>query len=424
MSCARPLSNAALVADVLVLGAGASGLMAAREAARRGLAVTILERAGRPGRKLALSGGGKANFTNRSVTTCDYLCRPDGEFCAPALSAFPPRAMLDLVAAWCLPVQERDHGRLFLAVPAQRLVQALTSDCAAAGCRLLCGCDVSGLRHDGRTFVTDTSRGQWRARAVILALGSPAWPAAGGTATGWELARGLGHAPTPPRPALTPFLLDPAHPLARALRGLAGVSLPARLALAAATAEDNNAIPASSGARTLDDDLLITHDGLSGPLALGASLFWREGMSLCLDFLPDENVERLLDTAGGGRTPRALLRGRLPQRLLDALWPMPEARRKIAELSRAARHGLAHALQNVCLEPAGLGGLERAEVCSGGVPVSELDARSMESRLMPGLHITGELLDVTGRLGGYNLHWAWASGVSAGRAVLAAPAAC
>lgn len=414
MSCARPLSNAALVADVLVLGAGASGLMAAREAARRGLAVTILERAGCPGRKLALSGGGKANFTNRSVTTRDYLCRPDGAFCAPALAAFPPRAMLDLVAAWGLLVEERDHGRLFLTVPAQRLVQALISDCAAAGCRLLCGCDVSALRHDGRVFVADTSRGQWCARAVILALGSPAWPAAGGTATGWELARGLGHAPTPPRPVLAPFLLDPAHPLAHVLRDLAGVSLPARLTLATDTTE----------ARTFDDDLLITHDGLSGPLALGASLFWRKGTSLCLDFLPDEDVERLLDAAGGGRTPRALLRGRLPQRLLDTLWPMPEARRKIAELSRAARHGLAHALQNVCLVPAGLGGLERAEVCSGGVPVSELDARSMESRLVPGLHITGELLDVTGRLGGYNLHWAWASGVSAGRAVLTAPAAC
>lgn len=392
-----------------MLGAGASGLVCAAEAGRRGLRVLLLERGPGPGRKLAASGGGRANFSNRSVTPADYLCRPDPQFCAPALAALRHGDVLRRMRDWRLPVEERDHGRLFLTVPALRLVRALEEECAAHGCRLACGAEARGVCRENGGFAVECANGAWRARALVLALGSPAWPSAGGSHAGWRLAASLGHRLVPARPALVPLRLSETTPLGAALRGLAGISLPARLSLAEGM---------DGTRRSFEDDLLFTHTGLSGPLILGASLFWRDGEPLELDLLPGADVEALLD-AGGGRTARGTLRGYLPQRLLDAVLPEELASRKAAELSRAARREIASTLHALTLVPAGTEGLARAEACSGGVDTAEVDSRSMESRLVPHLHITGELLDVTGRLGGYNLHWAWASGLAAGRSVLA-----
>ncbi|MDE7240709.1 aminoacetone oxidase family FAD-binding enzyme [Desulfovibrio sp.] len=395
--------------DVIVLGAGASGLACAAEAARRGLRVLLLERGPRPGRKLAVSGGGRANFSNRSVTPEDYLCPSGPQFLRPALKALPPEAVLQRMRDRGLPVEERDHGRLFLTVPALRLVRALEADCAGAGCRLVCGAEARAVQREGGGFAVECGDGVWRARALVLALGSPAFPQAGGTQAGWRMAASLRHTLSPARPALVPLRLPEAAPLGAALRGLAGISLNCRLTLPDA---------ADGTRRSFEDDLLFTHTGLSGPLILGASLFWRDGHDLVLDLLPGENVEALLD-GGGGRTPRGILRGLLPQRLVDAVLPPALASRKAAELSRGGRREIASALQALTLRPMGTEGLARAEACSGGVDTAEVDARTMESRLVPHLHIVGELLDVTGRLGGYNLHWAWASGLAAGRAVLA-----
>lgn len=392
------------VFDVLILGAGASGLTCAAEAARRGLSVLLLERGPRAGRKLAVSGGGKANFSNRSVTPGDYLCRPEPEFCRPALEGLPPGTVLGRMRAWRLPVEERDHGRLFLTVPALRLVRALEGECAAHGCRLACGAEVRAVRREGDGFAVEAGERLWRGRALVLALGSPAWPKAGGTPAGWRMAASLGHRLAPARPALVPLRLAPDS----GLRGLAGISLTCRVTVA-------NGVDGST--RSFEDDLLFTHAGLSGPLALTASLFWRPGQALEFDLLPGHAAEALLD-AGGSRTARGILRELLPQRLLDAVLPPELARRKAAELSRAARREIASAIHALRVIPACTDGLDKAEVCAGGVDTAEVDAHSMESRLVPGLHILGELLDVTGRLGGYNLHWAWASGTAAGRAVL------
>ena len=393
--------------DVLVLGAGAAGLTCALEAGRRGLGVLLLEAGPRPGRKLAVSGGGRANFSNRSVTAADYLCRPDPAFPGPALAAVTPEDMLRRMRAWRLPVEERDHGRLFLTVPARRLVRALEGACAAHGCRLACHAAVRAVERAEGAFVVHAAGRRWRGRALVLALGSPAWPAAGGSYAGWHLAASLGHRVVPARPALVPLRLSGETPLGAALRGLAVISVPARLTLS----------PQEGGVqRSFEDDLLFTHTGLSGPLTLGASLFWREGQPLELDLLPGHDTMALLD-AGGARTPRSLLRGLLPQRLLDAVLPPELARRKTAEPSRAARREVTAALHALRVTPSGTEGLNRAEACAGGVDTAEVEPSSMESRLVPGLFIIGELLDVTGRLGGYNLHWAWASATLAGRAV-------
>ena len=393
---------------MLVLGAGAAGLTCAAEAGRRGLSVLLLERGPRPGRKLAVSGGGKANFSNRSVTPADYLCGPDAGFCRPALEALPPEAVVRRMRARGLPVEERDHGRLFLTVPALRLVAALEKECAAASCRLACEAAVRAVRHAEGGFaveVTDSAGAEriWHGRALVLARGSPAWPQIGASHAGWRVASSLGHTVAPARPALVPLRL----PEDSGLRGLAGISLPCRVTLPDTVV---------GCAHTFEDDLLFTHTGLSGPLALTASLFWREGDPLALDLLPGQDTEALLD-AGGSRTARGILRELLPQRLLDAVLPAELAQRKAAELSRAARREIASAIHALHVTPAGTEGLHKAEACAGGVDTAEVDPHTMESRLVPGLFLIGELLDVTGRLGGYNLHWAWASAMAAGRAV-------
>lgn len=388
-------------ADVLVLGAGASGLICAREAAGRGLRVTVLERGAVPARKLAISGGGKANFTNRRVTPQDYRCDgPDGTaFCAPALRAFAPAAIQRLIRQWRLPFEEREHGQLFLTVPAQKMVQALLADCRQRGCRILCNNPVETLTFSEGMFEAHTQEGVWHAPAAVLAMGSPAWPQAGGSGHGYRLAQQLGHSLVLPRPALTPLLLPQGHHFT----SLSGISLPVRIA---------------AGARQWQDHLLFTHGGLSGPAALKASLFWESGMQIFVNFLPDHQFKALLDAPEAGKqTARALLGRLLPQRLADALLPQESARKKIAELSRATRDSLVEAVHAYSLLPAGTAGLKKAEACGGGVQTAEIDPQTMQSRLCPGLFITGEMLDVTGLLGGYNLHWAWASGMAAGRAL-------
>lgn len=405
-------TNTAARADVIILGAGASGLFCAREAAGRGLRVLLLERAAVPGRKLAVSGGGKANFTNRTVSPQDYYCCQGREFCGPALASFTPEDMLRLMRGWNLPVEERAHGQLFLTVPAQRLVQALVRDCRERGCRLLCDAPASGVRVADECFQVEAGGKLWHGKALVLALGSPAWPQVGGSGMGYRLAQSLGHTVIAPRPALAPLRLSADDAADAALLELAGVSLPVRISLP--DIEHGN-----GAACVWDDDLLFTHEGLSGPAALKASLFWREGATLRVDFLPGRNVEALLDAPQAGRqSARALLSRHLPQRLADALLPAALARRKIAELSRSARRGIAAAVQARDLRPSGTAGLKKAEVCAGGVDTCEIDPHSMRSLLLPNLHIIGELLDVTGLLGGYNLHWAWASGMAAGRNIL------
>lgn len=458
MSNAAP-SPAPSRTDVLVVGAGPAGLMCAREAAGRGLRVLVLEQAPLPGRKLVVSGGGKANFSNRRISPLHYRCG-DPAFCGPALKAFSPAVMERLAAAWGLPTEERAHEQLFLTVPARNLLHCLLDDLRARGGELRLRQRVLAVRRTADGFDAATDNGVVHARAVVLAAGSPAWPQAGGSAAGFALAQALGHRLVPAFLALTPLILPPdalAAPVAtgesrppapdaprradgsrrlppaarpaktpprqdmpRAATGpardgetLAGISLPVRISLPEAGLP-----PALARDPIWKDDLLLTHEGLSGPAALKASLFWEEGMPLAVDFLPDMSFRALLDDpAAGRRTPFSLLRRHLPQRLAERLLPPELARRRAAELSRTAREALCAAIHARRFLPSGRADFRKAEVCGGGVDVHEVDPRRMESRLVPGLYLIGEMLDVTGLLGGYNLHWAWASGMAAGRAV-------
>lgn len=393
--------------DVIILGAGASGLFCAREAARRGLRILLLEGGDRAGLKLCLSGGGRANFTNLDVGQRHYRCSRS-RFCLPALKGFTPRQMIDLVAGeWGLPYEEREHGQLFLTVAARRLRDALLEDCRAAGCRLVCLAPVSHAWRDGEDFCVAAGDGLWKARGLAVALGGPAWPQAGATDTALRLARSFGHEVIPPRPALTPLRMPVDWPSAEAAcKALAGISLPVRIDL-------------PQSALTHDgwtDSLLFTHDGISGPAVLKASLFWEEGEILRLDFTPEIDVEALLDAPENARTQAlTVVRRLMPQRLAQALTPRDLCRRNCAELSRTHRRRIAAAIQRRTVIPAALAGFPRAEAAAGGVGLAHINPKTMESALVPRLWFMGEALDVTGLLGGYNLHWAWASALAAAR---------
>ena len=386
--------------------------MCAREASAHGLDVALLERAPSPGRKLCISGGGKANFTNRRLAAHHYACA-DPAFCEPALDAFTPQDMERLVHGWGLPVEERAHGQLFLTVPAKRLLDALVQDCRRQGCALHCQTDVHDVvpLPDGAGFEVGTSQGLWRCRRLVLALGSPAWPQCGATGSGFRLAQALGHRLVEHAPALAPFRMAPGW----LDDNLAGISLPVRIGLPQA---------GLSADPVWQDDLLFTHDGISGPASLKASLFWRPGQEVALDFLPGNDLAALLDGPGQGKqTPRGLLRRLLPNASRDEETLAAVSANVSANLlglgNAATPLGIqaARRMARNCGGPAGLAGLKKAEACRGGVDTRQVDPYSLQSTVRENLWIVGELLDVTGLLGGYNLHWAWASGMAAGRAL-------
>lgn len=410
-------------ADVLILGAGAAGLLCARTAARRGRKVVLLDHAPTPGRKIAVSGGGKANFTNLHMDARHFIGHDEhlADFCEPVLNAFGPRAVMALLSEHGLAWEEREHGQLFGLEKATLLVDALVRDCQKAGCLFVLGHSIEAIEHTTRGFVVRATRegnkgttketaetparearnkGGARtitAASLVLALGSSAWPQVGASDAGAHWARHLGHHVHPFRPVLAPLHMPALWPL----QGLSGISLKVRL-------------------RTRDyervDDLLFTHSGISGPVTLQLSCRWQPGQEIIMDFLPHTRFDALLDAPENGKLlVRTLLCRHMPQRLAEALLPEDLSRRKVAELSRAARTALRDAVHSHRVIPAGHDGLRRAEAAAGGVSTAQINAWSMESLLTPGLFVVGELLDVTGHLGGYNLHWAWASGYMGGQ---------
>lgn len=391
-------------ADLLVLGAGASGLMAALTAARRGLSVTVLEASPTAGRKLAACGGGRANFGNRQLDAGHYLCDSSPNFCLPALAAFNNRIMPELLAKWQIPWEERAMGRCFLKVPAQKLVTALQGAGKRHGCRFVFGHKAETIEKSGRDYLVRANGVDFRASSLILALGSPAAPALGSTAAGYSLAKSLGHHVNPPAPALVPLLWQEVE--LKKFGALAGTAFSGSVAVL----ENEDKIVEFA------DDILFTHKGLSGPAILNASLYWRRNMALKIDFLPEKNFEKMLDEGEKlNRTPRALLKEVLPQRLADVILPENLCRKRIARISRRDRKLLAKCVHKMIFTPKCSGGMRTAEICRGGVATGQIDPQSLESRLQPNLFIVGEMLDVAGQLGGYNLHWAFASGYCAGQ---------
>ena len=417
------LRMAAIYYDTIVLGAGASGLVCGSTAAARGKTVLIIDQGAKPAQKLAVTGGGKCNLTNKTMRVEDFAGE-NPAFCRSALARFTPRHLLDWIESEKVAVEEREEGQIFCQRSAKDMINLLTGQCNTHGCRMALGEKILSVEpsEGGSRFLVRTSANVYAAQSVVIATGGPAWPQVGGTGTGYELARAFGHRIVSIRPALTGLTLPDDWVLA----GLAGISLPATIRLKKKDSLAAGEKPAKKHQQGMPVDgvvannlpLLFTHKGISGPAALQASLYWRKGDSLIIDFLPSLPLADLLTAPDAGKTlTRNLLRRHLPARLSDMLTTPEVAEKKTAEISRQQREQLFSLIHNHEVIPTGTEGFAKAEVTAGGVSTEDISSRSMESKRVPGLFFCGEVLDITGRLGGYNLHWAFASGHAAGENV-------
>lgn len=384
--------------DVVIIGAGASGLLCASECGKRGRSVLVLDHGGRTGAKVRVSGGGRCNFTNLNVSAEHYRSQ-NPHFCKSALAQFTPRDILSLVEKHRVPYYEKEAGQLFCVRTSRDITDLLERECRDAGVELRLKCRVLHLAKKGR-FLLRTDQGEVSSDALVIATGGLSYAGLGASGFGHEAARSFGLAVTPLAPALAPFVFSAGD---RQRYGpLAGVSFEAEIAC---------------GKSRHRGGVLFTHKGLSGPAALQASLAWRPGSPLSVNLLPALDIPGLFASRRTGKilVPN-LLAEHLPKRFvqvwcghaLGELKPMNQTPDK--ELKRIA--GLLSAWTFV---PAGTEGYATAEVTSGGVDTDELSSKTMEAKRVPGLYFIGEVVDVTGELGGYNLHWAWASGFAAGQ---------
>ncbi len=396
--------------DVLILGAGAAGLMAAIEAGKRGRRTLVLDHADRPGKKILISGGGRSNFTNLNTAPENFLSE-NPHFARSALARYTPHDFIALVEKHAIPYHEKTLGQLFCDRSAHDIVNLLTRECAAANVTLQLETTVQSVTRNTTSFEVETSTGTIHAESVIVATGGLSIPKIGATGLGYDIARHFALALVEPRPALVPFTFAPED--RDRWCDLSGVSTEVIVTTAsAATKSRRPAAPAS-----FREKLLITHRGLSGPAALQISSYWQPGQPIAVDLAPGRQVLGPLTQPGSRRDPsaaiscvRALLPARWSERWL-ALNPPPPAK----DLSNAAIEQLEADLHAWQITPAGTEGFVKAEVTAGGVSTSELDPRTLESRKVPGLYFIGEVVDVTGWLGGYNFQWAWASGFCAGQ---------
>lgn len=383
--------------DVIVLGAGAAGLMCAAVAGQRGRRVLLLEHNGQPGRKILISGGGRCNFTNLHCGPDNFLSE-NPHFAKSALALYKPQHFLELVEGYGIAWHEKTLGQLFCDNSARAILDMLLEECARGSVDLALNAREISVEATSGEFCVASSVGEFRSKSLVVATGGLSIPKIGATGLGYQLARQFGLRVIPPRPALVPLVLggDEAN-----LTELAGVA-----------AE----VLAAAGGAEFREKMLVTHRGVSGPAVLQASSYWRPGESLELDFAPNATILGPLMQPGARRdaaTLKQCLREVLPQRLANYL---SEVAGPIG-WSNSALEACERGLHHWALHPVGTEGFDKAEVTGGGVDTKDLNARTMEASAIPGLHFIGEVVDVTGHLGGFNFQWAWASAVAAGRSL-------
>jgi predicted Rossmann fold flavoprotein len=398
--------------DVAILGAGAAGLMCAIEAGRRNRRVLLLEHADRIGKKILISGGGRCNFTNLHARPENFHSA-NPHFAKSALARYTPADIIALVEKHNIPYHEKTLGQLFCDRAAQEITTMLQRECAAARVEIRTGTRILSVSRD-TSFRIETSAGPIRASAVVVATGGLSIPKMGATSFGYDLAEQFGLRIVPCRPALVPFVFTPEDCNRWCdLTGLSTEVVATSRTVAASTAP-RKPRPA------FREKMLFTHRGLSGPAILQISSYWLPGEPITLDLAPDSGVSAevfaplLLPYAR--RDPGAalqILRATLPARLAERWLSLNQPTR----WNNPALTDLERRLHNWTITPAGTEGYAKAEVTAGGVDTAELDARTMQSHKVPGLYFIGEVVDVTGWLGGFNFQWAWASGAAAGRAV-------
>ena len=388
---------AAIQFDAIVLGAGAAGLMCAIEAGKRGRRVALLDHAERVAKKILISGGGRCNFTNLHCKPENFISA-NPHFARSALARYTPQDFIALVEKHGIPYHEKTLGQLFCDGSAKEIVAMLLAECAEAGVEIFLNQHVASIDHSN-SFQVQTQTTEYSAPALVIATGGLSIPKMGATSLGYEIAQQFGIGIQECRPALVPLVLDQAEQ--QSWTDLTGLS-----------AE----VIASAGHQKFREKLLVTHRGLSGPAVLQISSYWQESQQITIDWAPGKEATAALltgTTKRDAKTAKATLRNHFPARLADRLIDLANPPR----WTNAAIQQLEHQLHHWPFDPETTEGYEKAEVTAGGVDTSELSAKTMEAKRVSGLYFIGEVVDVTGHLGGFNFQWAWASGAAAGRAI-------
>ncbi len=389
--------------DAVVIGAGAAGLMCALAAGRRGLRVLVVDHANKVGKKILMSGGGRCNFTNTGTTPANYLSA-NPHFCKSALARYTPWHFIELVERHRIAYHEKELGQLFCDESSKQIVAMLLAECADAGVEIRTHCAIERVEHtDAGRFRLHTAQGRFEAASLAVASGGLSIPSMGASGFGYQLAQQFGHAVLPTRAGLVPLTLSGKH--AERLHDLAGVALP---------------VEARCNGASFRNFMLVTHRGISGPAILQISNYWQPGDDLRLDLLPGTDIDALLRDWQRQRRDselKTLLAEVLPKRFAQRLCEHWVGSKPLRQYTPRELDGIAALLRDWPLVASGSEGYRTAEVTLGGVDTDGLSSATMMSKAVPGLYFIGEVVDVTGWLGGYNFQWAWASGHAAGQAL-------
>jgi predicted Rossmann fold flavoprotein len=401
-AAAQPHESGATAFDAIVIGGGAAGLMCALVAGRRGRRVLVVEHANRVGKKILMSGGGRCNFTNLGASPANYLSA-NPHFCKSALARYAPADFVSMVEKHRIAYHEKELGQLFCDDSSRQIVRMLLDECADAGVRIETSCTIERVRHGDAGFHLATARGALSAQALVVASGGLSIPSMGASGFGYDLARQFGHTVLPTRAGLVPLTLSGKHQ--ERLADLSGVALP---------------VEAHCNGARFRNFMLVTHRGVSGPAILQVSSYWQPGDDLRLDLLPGDDAFAWLQQQRAERPAGELktaLGERLPKRFAQRLCEHWLHNRPMRQYRDAELREIAALLAGWPLIASGTEGYRTAEVTLGGVDTNELSSATMQSKRVPGLYFVGEVVDVTGWLGGYNFQWAWASGHACGSAL-------
>ena len=389
--------------DVLIIGASAAGLMCAIEAGKRGRKVTVLDHASKAGKKILMSGGGRCNFTNTDISASNYISH-NPHFCKSALSRYTQWDFIALVDAYQIPYHERDLGKLFCDISAKDILNMLLNECEKVDVDIRLDCSIETIeRTNDSRFRLITSRGRMQAPSLVVASGGLSIPKMCASPLGYRIAEQFGHHIWPTSAGLVPFTLQPRDKAI--LSELSGIAIHSTVS--------NQHIGFS-------ENILFTHRGLSGPAILQISSYWQPGETIDINLLPDIDINGTMKARQAAQPKlqlKTLLSEILPRRLVLALLDEDSANTPLQELSHARLDEVARQFQHWQLKPNGTEGYRTAEVTLGGVDCDELSSKTMESGKLAGLYFIGEVVDVTGWLGGYNFQWAWSSGWCAGQVV-------
>jgi predicted Rossmann fold flavoprotein len=389
--------------DVLIIGASAAGLMCAIEAGKRGRRVIVLDHANKPGKKILMSGGGRCNFTNLNIDASNFISH-NPHFCKSALSRYTQWDFIHMVDDYHIPYHEKRLGQLFCDNSARDILNMLLSECNKSGVEIHLDCVISKIScSENTSFSIDTKSGSFNASSLVIASGGLSIPKMCASPLGYQVAEQFGHHVWPTSPALVPFTLQPHDKTL--LSDLSGVSVDSIV---------------SNERISFRENILFTHRGLSGPAILQISSYWQAGETININLLPDYDVVDFLKSRQSlqpNSKLKTILADLLPKRLLPILLGQSLIEKPLQEISRSLFENIADQLQNWVVKPNGTEGYRTAEVTLGGVDCNELSSKTMESGKISGLYFIGEVVDVTGWLGGYNFQWAWSSGWCAGQAV-------